>query len=223
MSSSPQLLIFDVNETLLDTKAVQTAINKEIGNSEAAGKWFQSLLHYSLVETVSGDFADFSLIADACLEMTAENYGKALSAEKREIILSEFKKLSPHSEVFEGLQRLKNAGFIIVALSNGTLETINEQLKSAGISQLFDRIFSIQSVGKFKPHPSTYAYVLDKMEISADKALMIAAHPWDLLGAARAGLQTAFIKRAGKSDYPLSPKNDFVAEDLLQLSNQLIH
>ncbi|WP_339900733.1 haloacid dehalogenase type II [uncultured Cyclobacterium sp.] len=223
MSSSPQLLIFDVNETLLDTKAVQTAINKEIGNPEAAGKWFQSLLHYSLVETVSGDFADFSQIADACLEMTAENYDKALSAEKREIILSEFKKLSSHEEVFEGLQRLKNAGFIIVALSNGTLETVNEQLKFAGISPLFDRIFSIQSVGKFKPHPSTYAYVLDKMEISADKALMIAAHPWDLLGAARAGLQTAFIKRVGKSNYPLSSKNDFVAEDLMELSNQLIH
>lgn len=223
MSSSPQLLIFDVNETLLDTKAVTAAINKEIGNSEAAGKWFQSLLHYSLVETVTGDFADFSQIADACLEMIAKNYGKDLSAEKREIILSEFKNLSPHSEVFEGLQRLKNAGFIIVALSNGTLETINDQLKYAGINQLFDRIFSIQSVGKFKPHPSTYAYVLDKMEISSDKVLMIAAHPWDLMGASRAGLQTAFIKREGKSNYPLSPKNDFEAENLIQLSSLLIH
>ena len=223
MPTSPQLLIFDVNETLLDTKAVTTAINKEIGNDEAADKWFQSLLHYSLVETVTGDFADFSKIADACLEMTANNYGKDLSPKTRETILSEFKKLSPHTDVSEGLQRLKNAGFILVALSNGTLEAVNEQLKSAGISQLFDRIFSIQSVGKFKPHPSTYAYVLDKMEISSDKAVMIAAHPWDLVGAARAGLQTAFIKRSGKSNYPLSPQNEFVAEDLIQLSDQLIH
>ena len=61
------------------------------------------------------------------------------------------------------------------------------------------------------------------MEISSDKVLMIAAHPWDLMGASRAGLQTAFIKREGKSNYPLSPKNDFEAENLIQLSSLLIH
>jgi len=222
MPSTPQLIIFDVNETLLDTKSIATAINQAIGDPNAADKWFQSLLHYSLVETVSGGVDDFSLIADACLEMTAKSYGKDLLLEDRQIILSKFKSLSPHPDVAEGLQRLKNAGFLIVALSNGTLEVVNEQLNSAGISQFFERIFSIQNVGKFKPHPSTYKHVLDRMEISSDKALMVAAHPWDLIGAAKVGLQTAFIQRPGKINYSLAPNNKFVAEDLIQLSGQLI-
>jgi len=223
MSSSPQLLIFDVNETLLDTKSIATAINQAIGDPSAADKWFQSLLHYSLVETVSAGVDDFSLIADACLEMTAKSYGKDVDLEARKTILNKFKELSPHPDVAEGLQRLKNAGFLIVALSNGTLEAVNEQLNSAGINPYFERIFSIQSVGKFKPHPATYDHVLDRMEISSDKAMMVAAHPWDLVGASKAGLQTAFIQRPGKFNYPLSPKNEFVAENLIQLSAQLIH
>jgi len=223
MSSSPQLLIFDVNETLLDTKSIANTINQAIGDPNAADKWFQSLLHYSLVETVSGGIDDFSLIADACLEMTAKSYDKEFKIETRQAIINKLKCLSPHPDVAEGLQRLKNSGFLIVALSNGTLEVVSEQLNSAGINPFFERIFSIQSVGKFKPHPATYKHVLDRMEISSDKAMMVAAHPWDVVGAAKAGLQTAFIQRPGKFIYPLSPKNNLIAEDLIQLSTQLIH
>lgn len=222
MSSAPQLLIFDVNETLLDTGAMARAINEALGHAEAANIWFRTLLHYSLVETVSGGNNDFSEIADACLEMTANKYDKVLSPEERRTVLNTFRQLSAFKEVPEALQRLKNAGFLMVALSNGTLEVINEQLDFAGINQFFDRVFTIQSVGKFKPHPTTYAHVLDRMEISQDKAIMVAAHPWDVLGASRAGLQTAFISRPGKFDYPLAPKNDYTADDLMLLADKLI-
>jgi 2-haloacid dehalogenase len=222
MSSAPQLLIFDVNETLLDTGAIAKAINAALEHAEAADIWFRTLLHYSLVETVSGGNNDFSEIADACLEMTAKKYDKALSTEVRRTILHTFRQLSAFKDVPEALQRLKNAGFLMVALSNGTLEAINEQLDFAEINQFFDRVFSVQSAGKFKPHLTTYAHVLDRMEISPDKAMMVAAHSWDVLGASRAGLQTAFISRPGKFDYPLAPKNDYSADDLILLADQLI-
>ena len=222
MSSTPQLLIFDVNETLLDTAAIAMAINEALGDAEAANSWFRALLHYSLVETVSGGSNDFSEIADACLEMTATKYDQTLAPEERSNILRKFRQLSAFKEVHEALYRLKNAGFIMVALSNGTLEAIKEQLDFAEINQFFDRIFSIQSVGKFKPHPATYAHVLDRMEIAADKAMMVAAHPWDVLGASREGLQTAFISRPGKFKYPLAPEYDFNADDLILLADQLI-
>jgi 2-haloacid dehalogenase len=222
MSSIPQLLIFDVNETLLDTAAVANAINEALGDAEAANSWFRALLHYSLVETVSGGNSDFSEIADACLEMTAKKYDETLSPEERRKILYKFRQLSAFKEVSEALDRLKNAGFSMVALSNGTLEAINEQLDFAGINQFFDRTFSIQRVGRFKPHPATYAHVLDSMEIAADKAMMVAVHPWDVLGASREGLQTAFISRPGKVNYPLAPAYDYNADDLMLLADQLI-
>ena len=222
MSSRPQLLIFDVNETLLDTAAINTAINEALGDAEAANSWFRTLLHYSLVETVSGGNNDFSEIAEACLEMTAKQHDKALVPEERRVILRKFRQLSSFKDVADGLYRLKNAGFLMVVLSNGNLEAINEQLDFAGINQFFDRIFSIQSIGKFKPHPATYAYVLDRMEIATDKAMMVAAHPWDVLGASRAGLQTAFISRPGKFNYPLAPSYDYSADDLMLLADQLI-
>jgi 2-haloacid dehalogenase len=222
MSSRPQLLIFDVNETLLDTAAITSAINEALGDTEAANSWFRTLLHYSLVETVSGGNNDFSEIAEACLEMTAKQYDKALARKERRVILRKFRQLSSFKDVADGLYRLKNAGFLMVALSNGNLEAINEQLDFAEIKQFFDRIFSIQSIGKFKPHPATYAYVLDRMEIAADKAMMVAAHPWDVLGASRAGLQTAFISRPGKFNYPLAPSYDYCADDLLLFADQLI-
>lgn len=55
-TGKPQLLIFDVNQTLLDLNPLSTAVNQAIGDREAIDKWFNSLLHYSFVETVTTVF-----------------------------------------------------------------------------------------------------------------------------------------------------------------------
>ena len=48
-------LFFDVNETLLDTKELNQVVTQRLGNRpERAEAWFTSLLHHSLVGSVTG-------------------------------------------------------------------------------------------------------------------------------------------------------------------------
>ena len=49
----PKLLIFDVNETLLDMEPLKHSINTALGNQYAFDIWFPQLLQYSLVETLT--------------------------------------------------------------------------------------------------------------------------------------------------------------------------
>ena len=76
--NNPQLLIFDVNETLLDLKPLARRINATLSNDWAFELWFTSLLHHSLVETLSGNHEDFSKIAKATFEMTASKFKKII-------------------------------------------------------------------------------------------------------------------------------------------------
>jgi 2-haloacid dehalogenase len=51
---------------------------------------------------------------------------------------------------------------------------------------------------------------------------MIAAHGWDLAGAARAGLSTGFVERPAHYPEPLFPPPDYRAPDLDALASALI-
>ena len=51
--------------------------------------------------------------------------------------------------------------------------------------------------------------------------MLIAAHGWDVAGAAAAGLQTAFIARKGHALYPLALKPTLTGATLTDIAAQL--
>ncbi len=222
MRSKPRLLIFDVNETLLDLKPIKVAINHALANELAFDSWFSTLLHYSLVETVSGKYQEFGKIGAATLKMTAEKFDKQISESKIKDVLGLIKKLPPHPDVIQGLTLLKNNGIKMVALTNGTMDVVKAQLEFAELDHFFDEIFSVQNVKYYKPHPATYTYVVKEMKASPIYSMLVAAHGWDIAGAQRAGLMTCFISRPGKFPYPLAEDADFTASNVLSMAKALV-
>lgn len=218
---NPELLIFDVNETMLDMSPLKTAITKVMENEFAFDIWFPTLLHYSLVETITGNYNNFSDIALAALNMTAGKLNKEIEEDRLKEILTKVKELPAYPDVSKTLPKLKAAGFKMVALTNGKSDVVEAQLKFAKIDHFFVEIISVDEVKAYKPAAETYNYVLRKMEVSASGAMMVAAHGWDLVGAHRAGLQTAFIQRPGKSQYPLALRADHSCRDFEELWNLL--
>lgn len=222
MKSSPKLLIFDVNETLLDMTPLKKSINSALKNDYGFDIWFPSLLQYSLVETCIGTYHDFSKIAAATFKMTAMKFELNFTEEEIQEILSPISNLKPHPEVLEALSLLKQNNFKMIALTNGKPEVAEEQLKHAEIDHFFEEVVSVDVVKKYKPHPDTYNYVLKKYGIVANDAMMIAAHGWDIAGAQQAGLQTAFISRPGKFKYPLAAKPTFEGSNILEVAKSLL-
>ena len=220
--SKPQLILFDVNETLLDLKPLARRINAVLSNEQAFDIWFSSLLHYSLVETVSGNHVDFSKIARATFEMIAAKFKKVIPEEEITSVLALIKKLPAHTDSAKALKKLKESGYNLIAITNGNLEVAKEQLAFAELGIYFDRIFSVDEAGAFKPSPTPYLFVLQTMNTKASESLLVAVHGWDITGAQRAGLQTAFIARKRKFKYPLAEQPTYDCKDLIELVECLI-
>lgn len=214
----PELIIFDVNETLLKLDPLKDSINNAF-EKEVADLWFANLLHYSLVETTTGNHHDFSEIASAVLKMIANTERKQFSENEIESILSPITRLQAYSDVKPGLSDLKKAGISLVTFSNGKPSVLNEQLENAGISEFFDLVFSVEEIKKYKPHREAYKFILSKTGIQAANVLMVAAHGWDIYGASNAGLKTCFIERPGKVIYPLANKPDLQLSGIEELSS----
>jgi len=219
----PTLLIFDVNETLLDLAPLKTSVGKALGGREEfVPLWFSTMLHYSLAETLSGNYHSFGEIGIAALKMVAETQGTELKhQDARDAVVTPLVSLPPHHDVVTGLKMLSENGFRTVSLTNSSAEAAETQLRNAGLTELFEKRYSVERVKVYKPHPDTYRMVINDLGVTPEEGMMVAAHAWDLAGAKNVGLQTAFIARPGTALYPNVAKPDYVVNDLPELVKHL--
>ena len=202
----PTHLFFDVNETLIDIAPLRRSVADQLGGGGGqADRWFNGLIEHSLAETLVGDPAGFSEIAASVLAMQVAEGGGSLALEEAKRIVTEgLKRSDAFADAAPGLERLKDAGFTLVALTNSGEDGLQERLENAGIAQYFYRALSVQPAGAYKPDRRCYEHGLSEVGARAGSSMMVACHPWDLIGAHAAGMQTAFVERPGKAWYPLA-------------------
>ena len=217
----PAVLLFDVNETLLDLTPLADSINTVLLDERAAKLWFTTMLQYSLVMTVSEQHASLPDIGAAVLEMMARNTDVILTSEDAKRALEPLLTLPSFPDVRPGLEKLKQHGFRLATLTNSSKVGVKAQLEHAGLTDCFEKQLSVESVGKYKPHRAVYEWAASEMQCEPRQCMLVAAHGWDVAGAKWAGLLTAFIGRGGQQLFPLGPKPDIHVADILGLADQL--
>ena len=217
----PPILVFDVNETLLDLSALDADFEESFCGARWRAEWFREVLQLAFVTTITNHYSDFSHIARAALEIVEKRRDKAISEEQRTQILQTMRKLPAHPDVKDGLGRFRAEGLRLVALTNSTLEAAEAELANAGLRHNFERVFSADSVRRLKPAREPYLMVERELRASSDSLLLVAAHAWDIAGAMNAGWSAAFIARPGQVLDPLTPRPNFVACDLGDLAHQI--
>jgi hypothetical protein len=67
-----RIIVFDVNETLLDVGALAPQFHQAFNDGQALREWFSTvLLYYSEVATLTGLYHDFPTVGGAALDMIA--------------------------------------------------------------------------------------------------------------------------------------------------------
>ena len=133
-------------------------------------------------------------------------------------------RLDPWPDSVAGMNRLRKK-FILASLSNGNVSLILDMAKRARIP--WDMILGAEIAGYYKPQAEAYRKSVELLGIEPEEALMVAAHNGDLIAAADVGLRTAFVYRPMEYGPGQTVDNapehlfDFVAEDLLDLAQQL--
>lgn len=219
----PKVIIFDVNETLLDLESMRESVGEALdGQQTLLPLWFSTMLHHSLVTTVSGDYQDFGKIGVAALMMVAKNNQIDITEEQaKTAIVTPLLSLPPHADVKPGLTQLKKQEFKLVSLTNLSNHGVKTQFENAGLTHFFDSRYSIEDIKIYKPDLRAYQWALKELNVKPNEALMVAAHGWDVAGAKAAGLQTAFIARPGKTLYPLAQQPDYIVNDVAELAQLL--
>ena len=220
----PSIIVFDVNETLLDIDTLTPLFTRVFGKQRVLREWFAQLVLYSQTMTLSGLYTPFGELGVGALRMDADIRQVSFT----DADINEFKErmsaLPAHPDAAPALTRLRDAGFRLVTLTNSASSASPTPLEKAGLSQFFEQHFSIETVGKFKPAPDTYQLVADTLAVDTSDLCLVACHLWDTIGAQAAGCRGAFLTRPYNAmlNAPNVPVPDLTASDLSTLADLII-
>src|SRR6201987_2479075 len=216
------LIVFDVNETLLDLQTMESTFERIFGERRAMRLWFADLILYSAALTVAGCYVPFTEIGAAVMKMLADTRGIKIDDKDKKELTDKFSTMPPHREVPAALRKLRDAGFRLFTLTDNLLEVQTRQLEHGGIVDLFERRFSADAVKRHKPSREAYAYVERELGVGPSRLCLIACHTWDTLGAVAAGVEAGVIRRGGNDLLGVGPQPQIVGNNLNDVADQLI-
>jgi 2-haloacid dehalogenase len=225
IGGKPSVLVFDVNETLIDFESLGPIFEKIFGGTRVMREWLGHLILYSTTVTLSGLWEDFFSLGQGLLKMVGDIHGKQVTEEDVEEIRQAMLTMPAHPDVEPGLRRLREAGFRMVTLTNSPSNPGGQSpLEHAGLARFFERQFTVETVRAYKPAPQAYRLVPQELDVPASSCFMVACHVWDTVGAQSAGYQAALVTRPGNAVLPVAslPQPNIVAPDLPALADRLI-
>src|SRR6202142_39877 len=110
MSARP-LIVFDVNETLLDLQTMEPVFERIFGEKQAMRLWFANFIMYSAALTVAGCCVPFTDIGAAVMKMLADTRGIQIRDADKQELTEKFSTIPPYPEVPAARRKLRAAGF----------------------------------------------------------------------------------------------------------------
>ncbi|MEE9369537.1 MAG: HAD hydrolase-like protein [Pontiella sp.] len=184
---NPQLIVFDLDGTLIDSRADLTAgIN-------------HMRLHYGLdplsIETVSGYIGNgVRLLVERSLQGAEVDVDEALQINKKYY----FSHATVHTRVYEGVEQgipaLAKAGHKLALLTNKPGDPSRDILQHFGLTEHFFAIIGGGDIEHLKPEPDGILKCLELSGVNAANAWMVGDHYTDLAVAVNGGIKSAFVR-----------------------------
>jgi 2-haloacid dehalogenase len=218
----PPLLVFDVNETLSDLSPMAQRCEEVGAPGHLATTWFAGVLRDGFALAAAGVNEQFATIAAESLRALLSSEPLTCGTEDAvRHVMDGFSQVPVHPDVAEGVVALAGLGIRLVTLSNGSSSVAEALLDRAGIRHHFEALLSVEEAPLWKPAAAAYAHALERCAVDPTDAMLVAVHPWDIDGASRAGLSTAWISRSGGPYPAYFTAPDLSASSLTALAAQL--
>lgn len=216
-----RVIVFDVNETLLDVAALDPLFVRMFRDGAVRREWFGQMLQSAFVATITHAYRDFGTLGMGALKMVAERHGITPREDDLRALGMGMRQLPPHPEVKEAMELLRASGFWLATLTNSTLDVSTAQLTNAGLRDLVDQILSADTVQRLKPAPEPYRMAAERLDVPMSGMRLVAAHAWDIAGALNAGCKAAFVARPGQVLDPSGAQPDIVGTDLREVVERI--
>ena len=190
-------VVFDLYGTLLaiDSMAAHVA-RAQVADAEAFVRdWRRKQLEYAFLCSLAQAYRDFDELTALALEQTCAARGVGLDVAGRAALVEAWLSMPAYDDVAPALGALAARGVPLAVLTNGTPDSANAALVSAGIRGLLNAVLSVESVRAYKPDPRVYALATARFGCAPREIVFVSSNPWDAWGAASFGFRVAWCNR----------------------------
>ncbi|MGO3046667.1 MAG: haloacid dehalogenase type II, partial [Psychrobacter celer] len=107
---TPAVIVFDVNETLLDITTLAPLFARLFGDENMLREWFAQLVLYSQTMTLSGLYTPFGELGTGALQMSADIHQITLTEDDIDELKAHMSNMPAHSDAVPALTKLREAG-----------------------------------------------------------------------------------------------------------------
>lgn len=219
MAGRPNVVVFDVLETLLNLDPLATRLEKVGQPGSLLGPWSMRFQRDAMALTLAGDAAPFEPVARQALRTETR---QALSEADIDYVLAGFATLPAFDDAAPALQVLSQAGITLGCLTVGSPDNTRRFLDSAGLAEFFDRIITADAAGVWKPHPKIYRFAAEQMHTPIEQMALVAVHAWDCHGAKRAGALAGWCARLEHEPGHVFLPADVTGQSLDEVAEKLL-
>jgi len=215
--------VFDAYGTLFDVHSAVGKHRHRLGDlaDQVSNLWRTKQLEYTWLRSLMGHHADFWKVTQDALDFAFDKHS-INDPDLHKDLMAAYLKLDCYPEVPETLSILKNRGFKLVILSNGTPAMLEAAVKNSGIENLIEKNFSVEEVGIFKPDPRVYQIAVNGLSVNPEEIVFQSSNAWDASGASAFGFKVAWVNRFGQSEERLPGKPDVEVRSLVELPDLLV-
>ncbi|MGK7297367.1 MAG: haloacid dehalogenase type II [Candidatus Wenzhouxiangella sp. M2_3B_020] len=192
MPSRPDVVVFDVLETLLDLDPLAQRFEKVGQPAAIAWPWFLRFQRDAMALTLAGDEAPFEPVARQAMRTESQ---QAMSEADIDHVLAGFGEMPTFDDVPPALKALSEAGVTVACLTVGSPDNTRRFLEGAGLDQYVDHVVTAKGAGVWKPHPKIYRFTAGKLDVALERMALVAVHAWDCHGAKKAGAMAGWCAR----------------------------
>jgi len=204
-----QLLIFDLDGTLADTRAdLATGINL------MRAHYGLPPIGMEMIESYVGD--GIRNLVQRSLQGADVNVDEALALDRKFYAEHMLDETVLYPGVAEGLKKLAEAGHALAVLSNKPGDPSRVILKHLGVGDLFFRIIGGGDLPNLKPAPDGIFALMKESGVLPENTWMLGDHHTDLEVAHNAGVKSGFVT------YGIGHPGEFTADQVWNGFGELI-
>ncbi len=201
-------LLFDLDDTLLDFKLAEATAISGVLKGQGVEPTLETVEIYSKInESCWKRFEKGEITRDEIYQLRVEILGQKLGVtfDHKKFTNEYFISLSRQGQVLPDaldlLKTLRSKGYVLAAITNGSLAIQTKRLICSGLTDFFDGgIFISEEIGFKKPQPEFFEYVLERLGFPEKHSVLVLGDSLsgDIAGALSVGLDCCFVRIKGQ-------------------------
>ena len=217
----PKAVAFDIIGTVFPLEPLRSSAMALGLPAAGLEGWFAAGCRDAFAMAAVGDFEPFTTVLEAALDQVLAEQKLNPPEHDRKALVKGLETLDSRPDAGAAFKALASAGIRLVALSNGAKSSTKSLLERAGLADLVQTVVSVDEVKLSKPRSEVYEHAAREASVATGEMALVAAHPWDINGAAAAGLVTAYLE----TERPYSKvmrTPDLKGQSLVELAQSIV-